>query len=180
MEKSGKQEKEPKKEAKKEKRLTDKGKIAELTETLQRLQAEFENYRKRVDKEKEEFVKYAKAELISKVLPVVDTFKIALENTKDNEKFVQGMEMTFNQLISTLEAEGLRPIDALGKKFDPYMHDVMLKQKSEKEEGMILEELQKGYMLNEKVLRHSKVKVSEKLKDNKKSNNEKKKSEKIQ
>ena len=153
---------EKKVELKKERKLTEKEVIAELTETLQRTQAEFENFKKRSDKDKVEFVKYAKAELIQRLLPTIDTFEIALKSTKDNEKFVKGMEMVFAQLLSTLHAEGLKPIEALGKKFDPYMHEVMLKEKSNKDDETILEELQKGYMLNDKVLRHSKVKVSEK------------------
>jgi len=155
-----KEEKKHKAEPKKEKDV-----IAEFTDILQRTQAEFENYKKRVDKEKQEFVKYSKAELIQKLLPIIDTFEIALKNNKDNEKFVKGMDMVYAQLISLLHSEGLKPIDSLGKKFDPYLHEAMLKEKSEKDEGTVLEELQKGYMLNDKVLRHSKVKVSEK--DNK-------------
>ena len=147
-------------EPKKEKEV-----IVELTDILQRTQAEFENYKKRVDKEKQEFVKYSKAELIQKLLPIIDTFEIALKNNKDNEKFVKGMDMVYAQLISLLHSEGLKPIESLGKKLDPYLHEAMLKEKSEKDEGTVLEELQKGYMLNDKVLRHSKVKVSEK--DNK-------------
>ena len=162
---------EKKVEIKKEKKPTEKEVTADLTDTLQRTQAEFENYKKRVDKEKAEFVKYAKAELVQRLLPTIDTFEIALKLTKDNEKFVKGMEMVYAQLISTLQSEGLKPIDTMGKKFDPYLHEVMLKEKSDKDEGIILEELQKGYMLNDKVLRHSKVKVSEK--DNKKDPNKK-------
>lgn len=136
--------------------------IAELTESLQRLQAEFENYKKRAEKEKQEFVKYANAGLISKILNTIDTFEIALRNSNEHEKFVKGMELIYAQLISALESEGLKPINSVGKKFDPYLHEVMLKQKSDKEEGIVLEELQKGYMLNDKVLRFSKVKISEK------------------
>lgn len=141
--------------------------IEELTETLKRLQAEFENYKKRTEKEKEEFVRYAKAAMIAKLLPLLDTFEIALKNTTDHEKFVKGMEMVFAQFFSVLEAEGLRPIQAQGKKFDPYYHEVMLKQESDKEEGIVLEELQKGYMFKDKVLRYSKVKVSEKISEEK-------------
>ena len=152
------------KKVKKEKKKSDKELVAELTDTLQRLQAEFENYKKRIDKDKEEFVKYSKADVINRLLPVLDTFEIALKNTKDQEKFVKGMEMVYTQIFSTFENEGLRPIDTKGKKFDPFYHEVMLKQTSDKDEGMILEELQKGYMLNDKVLRHSKVKISEKKK----------------
>lgn len=171
---------EKKVEIKKEKKLTDKEIIADLTDSLQRTQAEFENYKKMIDKEKAEFVKYAKAELVHKLLPTIDTFEIALRNTKDNEKFVRGMEMVYAQLISTLQSEGLRPIEALGKKFDPYLHEVMLKEKSDKDEGIILEELQKGYMLNDKVLRHSKVKVSEKIDVKKEKETKEKGNEKIQ
>ena len=201
MEKANEMEEEKKqtKEShKKEKKPKDNEVIDELTETLQRLQAEFENYKKRTEKEKEEFVRYAKAELVAKLLPVLDTFEIALKsakigdtrkskifcvtekqsfsrdfrdaenpkdfraNTNDKEKFVKGMEMVFAQLFSALEAEGLRLIQAQRKKFDPYYHEVMLKQESDEEEGIVLEELQKGYMFKDKVLRYSKVKVSEK------------------
>ena len=153
---------EDKKTEHKEKKSADKEKITELTETLQRLQAEFENFRKRTEKEKAEFVKYAKAELMQKLLPTIDTFEIALKSAKDSEKFVKGMEMVYAQLVSTLQSEGLKPIEAAGKKFDPYLHEVMLKEKSDKDDDIVLEELQKGYMLNDKVLRHSKVKISEK------------------
>ena len=160
--KATKEEKQQTKKEKESKKPADKETILEMTETLQRLQAEFENYKKRTEKEKIEFVKYSKAEIISKILPILDTFEIALRNTNDKEKFVKGMEMLYAQLFSTLEAEGLRPIHSVGKHFDPYYHDVMLKQKSDKEDGIVLEELQKGYMLNDKILRHSKVKISEK------------------
>ena len=159
--------KEEKKKPETKKKPTEKEVIAELTETLQRTQAEFENYKKRVDKEKAEFVKYAKAELIRRLLSTIDTFEIALKSTKDNEKFVKGMEMVYVQLISLLHSEGLKPIESLGKKFDPYLHEVMLKEKSDNDDGVVLEELQKGYMLNDKVLRHSKVNVSEKVGKNK-------------
>ncbi len=170
--KGGKDEKKQKESQ--EKKSSDKEIIADLTDSLQRLQAEFENYKKRTEKEKQELVKYAEAELICKLLPLLDTFEIALRNTNDHEKFVKGIEMIYAQLFSTLEPEGLKPIEASGKKFDPYLHDVMLKQKSDKEDGIVLEELQKGYMLNDRVLRHSKVKVSEKNAEGEKGNNSKK------
>ena len=166
MKKEGKKQSDEKETKKQAKKPNDKEVIAELTETLQRTQAEFENYKKRVDKDKAEFVKYAKGEIIQKILPTLDTFEIAFKSTSDKEKFVKGIEMVYAQLFSLLEAEGLKKIESDGKKFDPYLHEVMLKEKSDKEDGIILEELQKGYMLNDKVLRHTKVKVSEK--DNKK------------
>ncbi len=135
-------------------------KIEELTDTLKRLQAEFENYKKWSSKEKTDFIKYAHADMIEKVLPVLDSFEIALKNTSDKEKFIDGMKRIYAQFHTTLNAEGLRPIKAIGEKFDPYRHEVLMKEESDKPEETILEEFQKGYMLNDKVLRHSKVKVS--------------------
>lgn len=134
--------------------------IEELTDTLKRLQAEFENYKKRVEKEKAEFVKYAHADVAANVLPLLDSFEIALKNTNDSQKFIEGVKIIYAQLYSVLEDEGLKPIEAIGKQFDPYKHEVLLKEESDKPEGTILEEFQKGYMLNDKVLRFSKVKVS--------------------
>ena len=133
--------------------------IEELTDTLKRLQAEFENYKKRIEKEKLEFAVYAHADIIANILPVLDSFEIALKSTGDKEKFVEGMKMVYAQLYSALEAEGLRPIKALDEKFDHYKHEVLMKEESDKPEGTVLEEFQKGYMLGDKVLRFSKVKI---------------------
>lgn len=135
-------------------------KIEELTDTLKRLQAEFENFKKRVEREKIEFVKYAHADVIADMLPVLDSFELALKNTTDKEKLIEGIKMIYAQLYSVLEAEGLRPIKATGEKFNPYKHEVLMKEESDKPEDTILEEFQKGYMLNDRVIRHSKVKVS--------------------
>ncbi len=144
-----------------QKQLSEKDKkLEEMTDTLKRLQAEFENYKKRIDKEKIEFVKYAHADVIESMLPVLDSFEIALKNTNDKEKFVEGIKMIYAQFYSILEAEGLKPIKATGEKFDPYKHEVLMKEESDKPEETILEEFQKGYMLNDRVLRHSKVKIS--------------------
>jgi len=143
------------------KQLEEKQKtIEELTDTLKRLQAEFENYKKRIDKEKAEFVKFAHADVIAEMLPVLDSFEIALKNTNDKEKFIEGIKIIYAQFHSILEAEGLKPIKAVNEKFDPYKHEVLMKEESDKPEGTILEEFQKGYMLNDGVLRHSKVKIS--------------------
>jgi molecular chaperone GrpE len=139
-------------------------KIAELTDTLQRLQADFENYKKRADKDAMELVRFANATLIVKFLPLLDTLDAAIRNTtKDNhhQHYAKGLELLHAQLMSVLQAEGLAPIDCVGKKFDPHYHEVMVKEPSENEEGIILEELQRGYVLHKKVLRHSKVKISE-------------------
>jgi len=135
-------------------------KIDELTDTLKRLQAEFENFKKRIDKEKTDFVKYANADMIAQMLPVLDSFEIALKNATDKEKFIEGIKMIYAQFHSILEAEGLKPIKSSGEKFDPYKHEVLLKEESDKPEGTVLEEFQKGYMLNDKILRFSKVKIS--------------------
>ncbi len=135
-------------------------KIEELTDTLKRLQAEFENYKKRVDKEKSEFMKFANAEIISKMLPVFDSLELALKNTADKEKFTEGIKMIYAQLHSMLNAEGVKPIKTENQKFDAYRHEVLMKEASDKPEGTILEEFQKGYMMKDKVLRFSKVKIS--------------------
>lgn len=157
-----KEEKQGFKEHVEEKKVDEKDKkIEELTETLQRLQAEFENYKKYVEKSKADFMGYAKAAIIEELLPILDSFELALRNTTDKEKFVKGVELIYSQLYSMLEKEGLRKIDTEGK-FNPNLHEVLLKEESDKEEDTILEELQKGYMLGDKVLRYSKVKVSKK------------------
>ena len=141
--------------------LTEKNqKIEELTDTLKRLAAEFENFKKRTEKEKTEFVKYAHADIIANILPVLDSFELAFKNTNDKDKFIDGMKIVYAQLYSTLEAEGLKPIKAAGEKFDPYKHEVLMKEESDKPEDTILEEFQKGYMLSDGVIRHSKVKIS--------------------
>ncbi|MBN2112371.1 nucleotide exchange factor GrpE [Candidatus Woesearchaeota archaeon] len=134
----------------------------ELIETLQRVQADFENYKKRVEKEKKEFTKIACSGIISEILPILDTFELALKNTDDKEEFTKGVEMIYSQLFSTLEKIGLKPIESEGKKFDPYLHEALMQEESDKEEGTVIEEFQKGYLLNGKVIRHSKVKISKK------------------
>tara|TARA_Y100000310_G_scaffold275909_1_gene292694 strand:- start:7697 stop:8158 length:462 start_codon:yes stop_codon:yes gene_type:complete len=152
-------------EKKKGKEKSDKSKaekVKDLTENLQRLQAEFENYKKRCEKERVEFVKYAKEDIIKNLLPVLDSFEFALKNKCNKEEFAKGVEQIFAQLFSVFEQEGVRHIESLGKKFDPYKHEVLLQEKSDKEEGTVIEELQKGYMINDRIIRHTKVKVSKK------------------
>jgi molecular chaperone GrpE len=134
-------------------------KIEEITNDLKRLQAEFENYKKRVEKECGQFREYSKADVIRKLLPIIDSFELALKNTKDHDEFVKGVELIYSNLYSLLREEGLEPISAKGK-FDPYLHEVLLSEQSDKEDDTILEELQKGYRFKDKVLRHTKVKVA--------------------
>ena len=94
------------------------------------------------------------------MLPVLDSFELALKNTEDKEKFLAGVKILFAQFYSALQSQGLKPIKTKDEKFDPFRHEVLMKEASDKPDETILEEFQKGYMLNEKVLRHSKVKIS--------------------
>lgn len=119
---------------------------------IKKIQADFINYRKRMEKEKEEFIKYANSDLILKLLDVLDNLERASESGDE------GIKLIYKQFRSILEKEGLEEIDATGK-FDPYYHEVIAVENSECEDGTILEVLQKGYMFNNKVLRHAKVKV---------------------
>lgn len=144
-------------------------KIEELTNLLKHVQAEFENYKKRVEKEKKDFRKCAKEEFIAGILPLLDNFELAIKNKDNKEEFVKGVELIFSQFTVLLEKQGLRKIETNEKKFDPYKHEALMTEESEKEEGMILEEFQKGYELNGKIIRHSKVKVA-KGKDGKNKN----------
>lgn len=135
-------------------------KVQEYIEHLQRLQAEFDNYRKRAEQEKQLIIKQANQELIQELLTVLDSFELAFKAQKGDDEFAKGMKLIFSEIYSTLEKEGLRKIDCIGKKFDSNLHEVMLQEESDKEDGTILEELQKGYMLNDRVIRFSKVKIS--------------------
>ena len=140
--------------------------IDDLTSTLQRLQAEFENYKKRTDKESIAHVKHANATLIRKLLPVLDTFDSAITNcksTKADAQYIKGLELLHTQLLGVLSESGLRSIDTENKKFDPFKHEVMLVQECDKDDDLILSEFQKGYMLNENILRHSKVMIAKKI-----------------
>ncbi|MFQ5888056.1 MAG: nucleotide exchange factor GrpE, partial [Candidatus Hydrothermarchaeales archaeon] len=138
----------------------------EFLSHLQRLQAEFENYKKNAEKEKTEFVKYASEGLVKDLLDVYENLERAIENGKksDNkEALLEGVEMTYKQMKETLEKEGLEPIEAMGEKFDPFKHEVLLSEvRDDLEEGTILEEIQRGYTLNKKVIKYSKVKISKK------------------
>ncbi len=136
-------------------------KIDELTDTLQRLQAEFENFRKRTEKDAKRLSEYSSASVIGKILPIIDTFEIAIKNSDDEKKFKEGTVMIYNEIMSVLKSEGLKKIEALNKQFDPYLHEAMMAvEKKESEKDTIIEVLQEGYMLKDRVLRHSKVKIS--------------------
>ena len=133
-------------------KTVEKSKEQEYLERLQRLQAEFENYQKRTEKEKQENLINANSNIIFQLLEVLDTFELALKHNKD-----LGVQLIYRDLISILKKQGLKTIDATGV-FNPKIHEVVLKV-GEDNTGVIIEELQKGYLLNNKLLRASKVKI---------------------
>lgn len=150
--------------------LSKDAQILELTETIQRLAADFENHKKRSEENNAKLAKFASAEIITKLLPILDSFELALKSTQNKEECIKGIELIFSQFHQILEESGLMPIQTNTGKFDPYIHEVLMTEESEKEEGTIIEEFQKGYLLNGNVIRHSKVKVvkqKEKKKDDK-------------
>jgi molecular chaperone GrpE len=142
--------------------------VKELTDTLQHLQAEFENYKKRVERDNLDFIKCANEDAILKILPIIDNFELALKSARVKDDFYRGMELIYSQLIDALHSQGLRAIECQGKKFDPYYHEVLLAEECEKEQNTVMEELQKGYLLHDKVIRHSKVKIAKKRKEERK------------
>ncbi|MCA0754612.1 nucleotide exchange factor GrpE [Paenibacillus sp. N4] len=129
-----------------------------------RAQADFDNFRRRTQKEKEELAQYASMKLIGQLLPVVDNFERAVSAASaggDFESLAKGVDMIFRQLTQTLEQEGLKAMEVVGEPFNPDFHQAIMQVESdEHEEGIIVEEVQKGYILKEKVLRPAMVKVS--------------------
>jgi molecular chaperone GrpE len=152
--------KKSKKNTKKQESSSKKEKVEELTSLLQHLQADFENYRKRTEKEKQDYAKYASKQVILDILPVLDNFELSLKHTSNKKEFVKGIELVYAQLLDILEKKGLKPINALDKKFDPEQHEALIQEESKKSSGTIIEEFQKGFTLNGKVIRPSKVKVA--------------------
>lgn len=148
--------------------------IADYTNHLKRLQAEFENYCKRVEKERKDFSGFASEKLITKLLLVIDDFERALPLLKNApEETRKGVEMIFKNLHKILDEESVKAIKTVGEKLDPYKHEVLLQVESDKENDTIVEELQKGYTMNGKVIRYAKVKIS-KRKDSPKGETEEK------
>ncbi len=139
-------------------------KIEELTDRLTRQMAEFDNFRKRTEKEKSQMYEIGAKDIIDKILPVVDNFERGLDGVKEEEKndpFIQGMEMVYKQLMTTLEGVGVKPIEAVGKEFNPDFHNAVMHVEDENfGENIVAEEFQKGYMYRDSVVRHSMVKVA--------------------
>ena len=136
-------------------------KIKELTETVQRLQAEFENYRKRQEKQQQEYAKFATKEFITELLPIFDHFTLALKHTKNQEEFVKGIELIYAQCKELLEQYGVVPLDTVGKKFNPLEHEALMQEISDKSSGTVIEEFSPGYKMNDAILRTAKVKIAQ-------------------
>ncbi len=137
----------------------------EHKQRLLRVQADYDNFRRRTQKEKEELGKYASAKLVGELLPVFDNFDRALAAAKpeqgEQSSFVKGVEMIFRQFEGVLKAEGLTPMETVGQPFNPEYHQAIMQVESDEyEEGIVVEELQKGYLLKDKVIRPAMVKVS--------------------
>ena len=153
----------PKTEGKDKKDKKDE-KIEELTDRLTRQMAEFDNFRKRTEKEKSQMYEIGAKDIIEKILPVVDNFERGLDAVKEEEKedpFVQGMEKVYKHLVTTLEGIEVKPIEAVGQPFDPNFHNAVMHVEDENfGENIVAEEFQKGYTYRDSVVRHSMVKVA--------------------
>lgn len=141
----------------------DKEKIDSLEDRVRRQMAEFDNYRKRTDKEKEQMFSMGERSVIEKILPIVDNFERGFDTIEESDKddaFVIGMQKIYTQLTKQLEALGVKPIEAVGKEFDPDLHNAVMQVESQEyESGIVAQELLKGYMYHDQVLRHSMVAV---------------------
>lgn len=138
--------------------------IADLTDKLTRHMAEFDNYRKRTEKEKSAMYEIGAKDVVEKILPIVDNFERGLQSVPEEKKddpFVDGMDKIYKQMMSTLEGIGVKPIEAVGQEFDPNFHNAVMHVEDEAVgENIVVEELQKGYTYKGFVVRHSMVKVA--------------------
>ncbi len=142
-------------------------KAKECEERILRLQADFDNTRKRLEREKQDFIKFANEGLILELLNVLDDLERTVESAQakheDVTAFLKGVEMILAHLYEMLKEHGVRPIEAMGKPFDPNYHEALMQlENNDLPEHTIVEELQKGYLLNDRVIRTAKVKVSKK------------------
>lgn len=147
---------------KKEKKDKKDEKIEELTDKVKRQMAEFDNYRKRTEKEKASMYIVGAKDIVEKILPVVDNFERGLAMAEGSEDpFVEGMEKIYKQLMTALDEMGVKPIEAVGQEFNPDFHNaVMHVEDEEAGENIVVEEFQKGYLYKDHVVRHSMVKVA--------------------
>jgi len=139
--------------------LTDKELADQYLANWQRAQADFANFKKRAEQDRSEFIKFANGTLMSSLLPVIDDFERALENVSDavDSGWIEGINLIYRKTMTALENQGLSKIETQGQDFDPNFHQAVLYEKGE--EGKVIEELQTGYMLNDRLLRPSMVKV---------------------
>ena len=151
------------KKKKKDKKDKKDEQIEELNDKLKRQIAEFDNFRKRTEKEKTQMFDMGAKTIIEKILPVIDNFERGFTTVDEADKddaFVSGMDMVYKQLMTELESAGVKPIEAVGKEFDPEFHNAVMQVESEEyESGIIAQELQKGYTYKDAVVRHSMVAV---------------------
>ena len=151
-----------KKEKKKDKRDE---RIEELTDQVKRQMAEFENFRKRTEKEKSQMYEVGAKSIIEKILPVVDNFErglAAVPEEQKNDAFVDGMDKIYKQMMTVFAEMGVKPIEAVGKEFDPEYHNPVMQVESEEyDSGVVAQEIQKGYMYRDSVVRHSMVAVGQ-------------------
>lgn len=137
--------------------------IEELNDRLKRQMAEFENFRKRSEKEKSQMFDMGAKTIVEKILPVIDNFERGLTAVPDDKKddpFITGMDKVYKQMLTELDAAGVKPIECVGQEFDPDFHNaVMQVENDELESGTVAQELQKGYMYKDSVVRHSMVSV---------------------
>lgn len=156
-------EKKEEEEGKPSKKDKNTEKIEALQDKMMRTMAEFENFRKRSEKEKTQMFEIGAKSVIEKVLPVLDNFERGLAGLSEEEAkqpFAEGMQMVYKQMQMAFEEMGVTPIEAVGKEFDPNLHNaVMTVEDEEMESNTVCEELQKGYMYKDTVVRHSMVKV---------------------
>lgn len=142
-----------------------KGKLEEAENRILRLQADFENSRRRARLDLEATEKYRAQSLITGLLPAIDNFERALQLEADNEQaksLLQGVEMVYRSLLDALKAEGAEQIEAVGKEFDPHIHQAVMQVEDENfDSNIVIEELQKGYILKDRVIRPSMVKVNQ-------------------
>ncbi|OGR76476.1 MAG: nucleotide exchange factor GrpE [Elusimicrobia bacterium GWC2_64_44] len=136
---------------------------------LLRLQADFENYRKRVDKEKPEWVKWGKGEILLRLLPLYDLLQAAHSHVNgskeagNSDEVLKGLEMIFKEFSKVFEAEGIRPMEPLGKPYDPMASEILgVTEGTEENDGLVTEELQKGFWYGDKILRPARVKIAKK------------------
>ena len=139
--------------------------IIELKSHIQRLQADFDNFRKQGEKQKQDLIRYANEGLIVKFIDIYEDMERALENSTNEEEIREGLELIYSKMKNTLEKEGVEEIPAVGEKFDPFKHEALLTVDSpDHENNEIVDELMKGYTLKDKVIKYSKVRVCKKAK----------------